>query len=90
MINARKRPGARERDDELSRTRYIFDWTKQFELSLDSQGAKRYQDGTLPADIYNQVEFCSMSCPKNCSMQIKILDEELIKLDLKLNAIPLT
>ena len=30
---ARHRPGARDRDDELSRARYNFDWNKQFELS---------------------------------------------------------
>jgi phosphomethylpyrimidine synthase len=29
------RPGARDRDDELSRARYRFDWNRQFELSLD-------------------------------------------------------
>jgi phosphomethylpyrimidine synthase len=32
---ARHRPGARDRDDELSRARYRFDWKRQFELSLD-------------------------------------------------------
>ena len=32
---ARHRPGARDRDDALSRARYLFDWNKQFELSLD-------------------------------------------------------
>ena len=30
---ARGRPGARDRDDELSRARYRFDWNRQFELS---------------------------------------------------------
>ena len=34
---ARHRPGARDRDDELSRARYNFDWNKQFELSLDPE-----------------------------------------------------
>ena len=29
---ARHRPGARDRDDELSRARYNFDWNRQFEL----------------------------------------------------------
>jgi phosphomethylpyrimidine synthase len=33
---ARHRPGARDRDDALSRARYAFDWNRQFELSLDS------------------------------------------------------
>ena len=57
---ARHRPGARDRDDELSRARYNFDWNKQFELSLDPERAKEYHDETLPADIYKQAEFCSM------------------------------
>ena len=38
---ARYRPGARERDDELSRARYNFDWNKQFELSLDPKRVRR-------------------------------------------------
>ena len=37
---ARHRPGARDRDDELSRARYRFDWKKQFELSLDPETAR--------------------------------------------------
>ncbi|HLK18064.1 MAG TPA: phosphomethylpyrimidine synthase ThiC, partial [Bryobacteraceae bacterium] len=37
---ARHRPGARDRDDELSRARYRFDWRKQFELSLDPETAE--------------------------------------------------
>src|SRR3954452_17159699 len=32
---ARHRPGARDRDDALSRARYAFDWEAQFALSLD-------------------------------------------------------
>ena len=32
---ARHRPGARDRDDALSYARFLFDWNKQFELSLD-------------------------------------------------------
>ncbi|MGB1131412.1 MAG: phosphomethylpyrimidine synthase, partial [Haloferula sp.] len=43
---ARHRPGARDRDDELSRARYNFDWNKQFELSLDPERAKEYHDET--------------------------------------------
>lgn len=43
---ARKRPGARDRDDELSRARYRFDWKRQFELSLDPETAQAYHDET--------------------------------------------
>ena len=74
---ARHRPGARDRDDELSRARYAFDWNRQFELSLDPERAKEYHDETLPADIYKQAEFCSMCGPKHCPMQTKITDEDL-------------
>ena len=38
---ARHRPGARDRDDELSRARYNFDWNRQFELSLDPEDGAR-------------------------------------------------
>ena len=78
---ARHRPGARDRDDELSRARYNFDWNKQFELSLDPERAKEYHDETLPADIYKQAEFCSMCGPKHCPMQTKITDEDLAGLE---------
>jgi phosphomethylpyrimidine synthase len=74
---ARHRPGARDRDDELSRARYAFDWNKQFELSLDPERAREYHDETLPADIYKQAEFCSMCGPKHCPMQTKITDADL-------------
>jgi phosphomethylpyrimidine synthase len=47
---ARHRPGARDRDDELSRARYSFDWKRQFELSLDPETEKAYHDETLPAE----------------------------------------
>ena len=78
---ARHRPGARDRDDELSRARYAFDWNKQFDLSLDPERAREYHDETLPADIYKQAEFCSMCGPKHCPMQTKITDEDLAGLE---------
>ena len=83
---ARHRPGARDRDDELSRARYNFDWNKQFELSLDPERAKQYHDETLPADIYKQAEFCSMCGPKHCPMQTKITDEDLEGLEKSLKS----
>src|SRR5258706_9225314 len=51
---ARHRPGARDRDDELSRARFAFDWNKQFELSLDPDTARRIDDDTLPDDYYKE------------------------------------
>jgi phosphomethylpyrimidine synthase len=67
---ARGHPGARKRDDELSRARYDFDWEKQFELSLDPDTARRMHDETLGHDAFKHAEFCSMCGPKFCSMQI--------------------
>ena len=78
---ARHRPGARDRDDELSRARYNFDWNRQFALSLDPERAKAYHDETLPADIYKQAEFCSMCGPKHCPMQTKITDQDVAELE---------
>jgi len=64
------RPGARDRDDELSRARYAFDWNKQFALSLDPDTARAMHDETLPQDAFKSAEFCSMCGPKFCSMKI--------------------
>ncbi len=65
---ARHRPGARDRDDELSRARYRFDWRKQFELSLDPETAEAMHDETLPEEGFKDAAFCSMCGPKFCSM----------------------
>jgi phosphomethylpyrimidine synthase len=65
---ARHRPGARDRDDALSYARFLFDWNKQFELSLDPQTARAMHDETLPDDFYKDAKFCSMCGPKFCSM----------------------
>jgi len=67
---ARKRPGARDRDDELSRARYRFDWKRQFELSLDPEMAQAMHDETLPEEGFKEAHFCSMCGPKFCSMNI--------------------
>ena len=67
---ARHRPGARDRDDALSRARYRFDWEEQFRLSLDPETARRMHDETLPQDAFKTAAFCSMCGPKFCSMRI--------------------
>jgi phosphomethylpyrimidine synthase len=67
---ARGRPGARDRDDELSRARYRFDWNRQFELSLDPETARAMHDETLPDAGFKDAHFCSMCGPKFCSMNI--------------------
>jgi phosphomethylpyrimidine synthase len=73
---ARHRPGARDRDDELSRARYRFDWKRQFELSLDPETARSMHDETLPEEGFKDAHFCSMCGPKFCSMNISAKVEE--------------
>ncbi len=67
---ARHRPGVRDRDDELSRARYTFDWNRQFDLSLDPETARSMHDETLPEEGFKDAHFCSMCGPKFCSMNI--------------------
>ena len=67
---ARGFPGARDRDDALSRARFAFDWEQQFELSLDPETARRMHDETLPDGYFKTAEFCSMCGPKFCSMHV--------------------
>jgi phosphomethylpyrimidine synthase len=67
---ARHRPGARDRDDALSRARFNFDWNEQFRQSLDPETARRMHDETLPQDTFKSAHFCSMCGPKFCSMKI--------------------
>ncbi|MBI4367996.1 MAG: phosphomethylpyrimidine synthase ThiC [Candidatus Omnitrophica bacterium] len=74
---ARHRKGARDRDDELSRARFTFDWNKQFELSIDPETARTMHDETLPQEGFKEAAFCSMCGPKFCSMSIS---QELTKL----------
>jgi phosphomethylpyrimidine synthase len=83
---ARRRPGAQDRDDALSRARFTFDWSEQFRLSLDPETAQAYHDETLPQETFKSAHFCSMCGPKYCSMKIteEIRDmargEELVQL----------
>ncbi|MBF0622149.1 MAG: phosphomethylpyrimidine synthase ThiC [Magnetococcales bacterium] len=67
---ARHRPGVRDRDDEMSRARYGFDWNKQFELALDSERARDYHDETLPEEAHKSAEFCSMCGPRFCAYKL--------------------
>lgn len=67
---ARHRPGARDRDDALSKARFEFDWERQFDLSLDPETARAMHDETLPEEGYKSARFCSMCGPNYCSMNI--------------------
>jgi phosphomethylpyrimidine synthase len=75
---ARHRPGARDRDDAISYARFLFDWNKQFELSLDPEAARAMHDETLHDEYYKQAAFCSMCGPKFCSMNTtQLLEKDL-------------
>jgi phosphomethylpyrimidine synthase len=78
---ARHRPGARDRDDELSRARFAFDWNRQFELALDPETARAYHDETLPEEGFKDAAFCSMCGPKFCSMNHSVKTKEFTEAD---------
>jgi phosphomethylpyrimidine synthase len=78
---ARHRPGARDRDDALSYARFLFDWNKQFDLSLDPEMARSMHDETLPNETYKDAAFCSMCGPKFCSMNTTQVLEKHLGLD---------
>jgi phosphomethylpyrimidine synthase len=78
---ARHRPGARDRDDELSRARYRFDWKQQFALSLDPETAQAMHDETLPEEGFKDAAFCSMCGPKFCSMNHSAKTEQFTEQD---------
>jgi phosphomethylpyrimidine synthase len=69
---ARGRPGARDRDDELSRARYALDWKSQFELMLDPAGARKIWEKARSEGCKgkDENEACSMCGPKFCAMRI--------------------
>ncbi|UDF28123.1 UNVERIFIED_ORG: phosphomethylpyrimidine synthase ThiC [Roseateles sp. XES5] len=67
---AKGHPGARARDDALSKARFEFRWSDQFNLGLDPETAREFHDETLPKDSAKVAHFCSMCGPKFCSMRI--------------------
>ncbi|MBF0304963.1 MAG: phosphomethylpyrimidine synthase ThiC [Alphaproteobacteria bacterium] len=67
---AKGHPGARLRDDALSRARFEFRWQDQFNLALDCDTARDFHDQSLPKEAHKTAHFCSMCGPKFCSMKI--------------------
>jgi phosphomethylpyrimidine synthase len=67
---ARGRPGARDRDDELSRARVAFDWDRVFDLSLDPHRARMMHDESHIRPEDKKAEYCSMCGPKYCAMKL--------------------
>ncbi|MDJ0766366.1 MAG: phosphomethylpyrimidine synthase ThiC [Myxococcota bacterium] len=67
---AKGRPGARDRDDALSRARAAFDWDTVFDLSLDPQRARMMHDESHVRPEDKKAEYCSMCGPKYCAMKL--------------------
>jgi len=67
---ARGLPGARVRDDAMSRARFSFDWEAQFALALDGDRAREYRAQHAPTTEGGEaVRYCSMCGPRFCSMK---------------------
>ncbi len=59
-------PGARDRDDELTKARAALNWQKHFELSFDPDTARAFHDEDLDVDT----DFCAMCGHDWCSVRI--------------------
>jgi phosphomethylpyrimidine synthase len=59
-------PGARDRDDELTKARAALNWEKHFALSFDPDTARAYHDEDLDVDT----DFCAMCGHDWCSVRI--------------------
>jgi len=59
-------PGARDRDDELTKARAALNWERHFELSFDPELARQYHDEDLKVDT----DFCAMCGHDWCSVRI--------------------
>jgi phosphomethylpyrimidine synthase len=67
---AKGHPGARLRDDAMSKARFEFRWEDQFNLALDPETAREFHDETLPEAGAKVAHFCSMCGPHFCAMKI--------------------
>ncbi len=75
---ALQRPGARRRDDELSRARAAFDWEKQFSLALDPRHARELRQEAIRESGATTAHgqgtdgdrYCTMCGPKFCAVRI--------------------
>jgi phosphomethylpyrimidine synthase len=59
-------PGARDRDDALTKARAALNWEKHFELSFDPDTARAFHDEDLDVDT----DFCAMCGHDWCSVRI--------------------
>jgi phosphomethylpyrimidine synthase len=67
---AKNHPGARARDDALSRARAEFRWEDQYNLSLDPVRARSFREQTLCGQDDKNAQYCSMCGPQFCSMKL--------------------
>jgi phosphomethylpyrimidine synthase len=67
-------PGARDRDDELTRARAALNWEKHFELSFDPDTARAFHDEDLDVDT----DFCAMCGHDWCAVRISKEIEEFV------------
>ena len=66
---ARGLPGARDRDDAMSRARVTFDWKKQFELAIDGPFAKARWEKDRVGNADGKNDHCTMCGPEFCAMR---------------------
>ena len=66
---ARGLPGARDRDDAMSRARMAFDWEAQFKLALDPEHARERWFRTRAAEGAATDDHCSMCGKEFCAMR---------------------
>lgn len=74
---ARHRPNARNRDDEMAKARYNFNWNEQFRLSIDPEKAREYYNESRTQNEVNGCpnpndgteNYCTMCGPKFCAMR---------------------
>lgn len=77
---ARGLPGARQRDDEMSRARAAFNWEEQFALSLDPERAKaRWLKTRAFTDEAHDDDHCSMCGKQFCAVRTSRRIRELSK-----------
>ena len=66
---ARGLPGARDRDDAMSRARAAFDWEKQFSFALDPERARARWLKTRVCQGERTDDHCSMCGKEFCAMR---------------------
>ena len=67
---ARGLPGARDRDDAMSRARVAFDWNRQFELALDGPRARaRWERTRSETGAAHDDDHCSMCGKAFCAVR---------------------